>query len=120
MLIRDIEDIKYDGYTLRKAQKPIREKLEAQTKDYKRVKDELYDLKQTYAMAQYNINRLTAELAASNARFKDAEFNFKKFDVPSEKIEVMIENHLQYKDQSTEGLDIIELNHLLTIIILHP
>ena len=68
LLIRDIEDIKYDGYTLRKAQKPIREKLEAQTKDYKRVKDELYDLKQTYAMAQYNINRLTAELAASNAR----------------------------------------------------
>ena len=28
----------------------------------------------------------------------------KKFDVSSEKVEIMIENHLQYRDQSTEGL----------------
>ena len=34
-LIREIKDIKYDGYVLRKNQKPIREKLEAQTKDFK-------------------------------------------------------------------------------------
>ena len=32
-LIREIEDIKYDDYVLRKSQKPIQEKLEAQTKD---------------------------------------------------------------------------------------
>ena len=36
-LIREIEDLRYDGYTLRKSQKPLKEKLEAQTKDYKRI-----------------------------------------------------------------------------------
>ena len=48
-LIREIEDLRYDGYTLRKSQKPLKEKLEAQTKDYKRVQDELYELKKSYA-----------------------------------------------------------------------
>ena len=28
LLVREIEDLKYDGYTLRSAQKPIRERLE--------------------------------------------------------------------------------------------
>ena len=38
-LIREIEDLKYDGYTLRKSQKHFKEKLEAQTKDYKRIQE---------------------------------------------------------------------------------
>ena len=29
LLIREVEDLKYDGYTLRKSQKPLKEKLEA-------------------------------------------------------------------------------------------
>ena len=57
-----------------------------------------------YDIAKQKIVALTAELDASNARFKDVEFNFKKFEVSSEKVEVMIENHLKFKDQSTEGL----------------
>ncbi|KAL4572359.1 hypothetical protein LXL04_019132 [Taraxacum kok-saghyz] len=36
-LIREIEDIKYDGYVLRKSEKPLKEKLDAQTKDYRRI-----------------------------------------------------------------------------------
>ncbi|MER8244940.1 hypothetical protein, partial [Acinetobacter baumannii] len=60
LLIREIEDLRYDGYTLRKAMKPTKQALEAQTKDYKRVKDELYDLKnKELPMAKYNINRLS-------------------------------------------------------------
>jgi hypothetical protein len=105
LLVREVEDLRYDGYTLRKSQKPLKEKLEAQIKDYKRVRDELIELKNhQLPMAQYNINRLTAELAASNARFKDAEFSFKKFDVSSAKVETMIETQLKFKDQKTEGL----------------
>ncbi|KAL4573443.1 hypothetical protein LXL04_020249 [Taraxacum kok-saghyz] len=41
-LIREIEDLKYDGYELRKAQKPLKEQLEAKTKDFKQVYEELY------------------------------------------------------------------------------
>ena len=70
LLIREVEDLRYDGYTLRKAQRPTKEKLEAQTKDLKRVKEELSEIKDQYSLAKYTINKLTAELAASNARFR--------------------------------------------------
>ena len=103
-MIKEIEDIKYDGYVLRKSQKPIKENLEAQTKDYRRVQEELNIKSCVYDIVQQKIIALTAELDASNARFREAEFNFKKFEVSSEKVEVMIENHLKFKDQSTEGL----------------
>ncbi|KAL4573546.1 hypothetical protein LXL04_020356 [Taraxacum kok-saghyz] len=94
-LIREIEDLRYDGYTLRKALKPTTQKLEEQTKDYRRIRDELYELKNNeLPMAKYNINRLTAELAASNARFMDADEN----------VEVMIENHMKWQDKQGEGL----------------
>ena len=36
-LIREIEDIRYDGYVLRKSEKSFKEKLDAQTKEYRRV-----------------------------------------------------------------------------------
>ena len=96
-LIREIEDIKYDGYVLRKNQKPIREKLEAQTKDYKRIQEELSVKNFLYDIAQETISYLNAELDAANTRFKDDDFNFRKFEVSSEKVEVMIEKHLQFK-----------------------
>ena len=60
LLIRDIEDIKYDGYQLRKTQKPINEKLEAQTKDLKRVKDELSGKNNLYNLAQFTISKLNS------------------------------------------------------------
>nr|KAJ0214682.1 hypothetical protein LSAT_V11C400224160 [Lactuca sativa] len=45
-------DRKYEGYTLRKAQKYLKEKLEAQTKDLKRIKEE-YSIKyEHYGYAQ--------------------------------------------------------------------
>ena len=35
-LVREIEDLKYDGYTLMKSQKPLNQKAEAQTKVFKK------------------------------------------------------------------------------------
>ncbi|KAL4582814.1 hypothetical protein LXL04_007375 [Taraxacum kok-saghyz] len=103
-LIREIEDLKYDGYELRKAQKLLKEQLEAKTKDFKQVYEELYLKTNKYKMALYNIRRLTAELETSNTKFKNADFNFKKFEVSSAKVETMIEKQLKFKDQKTEGL----------------
>ena len=103
-LIREVEDLKYHGYTLRQSQKPLKEKLEAQTKDYHRIQEE-YSVKCChYKDAKKKIENLTAELDALKAKFQDANFNFKRFDVSSEKVEIMIENHLKFKDQTTEGL----------------
>ena len=74
----EIEDLRYDGYTLRKSQKPLKEKLEAQTKDYKRMQDELSVKTCHLIFSKEKIEKLTAELDALNVKFKDAEFNFKK------------------------------------------
>ena len=102
--IREVEDLKYDGYTLRKSKKPLKEKLEAQTKDYHRIQEE-YSVKCChYKDAKNKIEKLTAELDALKAKFQGANFNFKKIDVSSEKVETMIENHIKFKDQTTEGL----------------
>ena len=90
--------------SLEKSQKPLKEKLEAQTKDYRRVQEELSVKSCLYDIAKQKIITLTAELNASNARFKDAEFNFRKFEVSSEKVEIMIENHLKFKNNSIDGL----------------
>ncbi|KAL4592780.1 hypothetical protein LXL04_005785 [Taraxacum kok-saghyz] len=70
----------------------------------RRIQEELSVKNCLYDIAQQKILTLTAELTASNARFKDAEFNFKKFEVSSEKVEAMIENHLKFKNNSTDGL----------------
>lgn len=104
LLIRGIEDLKYEGYTLRKAQKPLKEKLEAQTKDLKRIKEE-YSIKcEHYHYAQEKIANLTAELDALKNKFENADFNFKKFAVSSEKLESMIEKQIKWQGKKNVGL----------------
>ena len=44
LLLREVFGLKNDIFNLKKVQKPLKEKLEAQTKDYKRVQEE-YNLK---------------------------------------------------------------------------
>ena len=78
LLIREIEDLKYEGYTLRKAQKPLKEKLVAQTKDLKRIKEEYNTKCEHYDYAQEKIASLTADLNTLKMKFENADFNFKK------------------------------------------
>ncbi|KAL4583301.1 hypothetical protein LXL04_007871 [Taraxacum kok-saghyz] len=104
LLIREGEDLKYHGYTLRKSQKPLKEKLEGQTKDFNGMQEELSVKNCQYKYVKNKIELLTAELDTLKAKFKNADFNFKKFEVSSTKFETMIENHLKFKDQTTEGL----------------
>ena len=77
LLIREVEDHKYDGYTLRKSQKPLKEKLEAQTKDYHRMQEELSVSNCRYKYTKNQLELLTAELDTLKSKFKNADFNFK-------------------------------------------
>ncbi|KAL4589806.1 hypothetical protein LXL04_002716 [Taraxacum kok-saghyz] len=80
MLIREVEDLKYDDYTFRKSQKPLKEKLEAQTKDYQRMQEELSVKTCQYKYVKNQVELLTAELDTLKAKLKNADFNFKKFE----------------------------------------
>ncbi|KAL4556408.1 hypothetical protein LXL04_039059 [Taraxacum kok-saghyz] len=104
LLIREVEDLKYDACTLRRSQMPLKEKLEAATKDYHRMQAELSLTSCRYKYTKNQLELLTAELDTLKGKFKNADFNFKKFEVSSAKVETMIETQLKFKDQKTEGL----------------
>ena len=104
LLVREVFDLKNEIYEIKKVNKPLKEKLEAQAKDLSRIKEE-YSIKCVhYCFAKEKIANLTAELDALKAKFKDAEFSFKNFDVSSEIVESMIEKQLKWKDTQKEGL----------------
>jgi len=97
-MVRQIEDLKYEIFSLKKHQKPLKEKLDAQTKDFNKLKEE-YSVKSTHhRYAKEEVAKLTAELDTLKTRFQNADFNFKKFDVSSEIVETMIEKQLKWKD----------------------
>ena len=47
---------------------------------------------------------VTKELDTLKSRFENADFNFKKFDVLSEKVAKIIEEQMKWKDQKHVGL----------------
>ena len=61
-LLRELENVKYNGFQLRKAQKPLKEKLEAQTTDYKRIQDEHSVTANQLLQAKEEILKLTTEI----------------------------------------------------------
>ena len=85
--------------TLRKSINRLKKKLEAQIKILNRVKEEYSTKCVHYRFAKEKIANLTIKLDALKAKFKDADFNFKKFDVSSEIVELMIKKQLNWKDK---------------------
>ncbi|KAI3689359.1 hypothetical protein L2E82_47314 [Cichorium intybus] len=104
ILVREVFDLKNKIYNLKKGWKPLKEKLEAQTKDVKRIKEEYSEKSCHYRFAKEKIVDLTAELDALKAKFNDADFTFKKLDVSSAVVESMIEQQFKWKTKQGEGL----------------
>ncbi|KAL4556313.1 hypothetical protein LXL04_038960 [Taraxacum kok-saghyz] len=55
-------------------------------------------------LSAWKINSCFEDKRNISHLLEDADFNFKKFEVSSATVETMIEKHLKFKDQSTEGL----------------
>ena len=47
---------------------------------------------------------MTDEIDTLKTRFENADFNFKKFDVSSKKVESITEKQLKFKDNQNKGL----------------
>ena len=78
--------------------------MEAAVKDFKRIAEE-HSITASYLIfAKEDIAKLTAELDALKAKYNDADFNFKKFDVSSTVVETMIEKQLKFKNQDKDKL----------------
>lgn len=76
--------------------------MEAAVKDFKRIAQEHSVTSSNLIFAKEDIAKLTAELDALKAKYQDAEFNFKKFDVSSTVVETMIEKQLRFKNQDKD------------------
>ena len=98
LIKRENEDLMYEGYTLRKNQKPLKTQLENKTKDFKKLQEDYSNKCENYDHLKRKLVAVTAELDALKNRFENAEFNFKKFDGSSEIVAKMIEEQMQWKD----------------------
>ena len=76
----------------------MKEKLEAKTEDFLKHQKEYSTKFEHYDYAKEKIVSLTAEFNTLKNKFYNENFNFKKFDVSSKKIESMIEKQLKFKD----------------------
>ena len=82
---------------LGKEKKPLKDKMEVAVSDFNRIQHEFSEKSGHLRDAKEKIFVLTAELEALKEKYNDVDFNFKKFDVSSEVVETMIENHLNSK-----------------------
>ena len=105
-LIRELEDAKYNGYQLRKAQKPLKEKLDAQTKDYRRIHKEYSDAANQLIHTKEEILRLNTEIGTLKAQLAESDLQFKKFEMSGTLVENMFTNHLKYttENKTKKGL----------------
>ena len=62
LLCREKEDLKYEGYTLRKGQKPLNEQLEAKSKDFRKLQEEYSNKCENYNFLKKQLANLTDEL----------------------------------------------------------
>ena len=95
---RENEDLKYEGYTLRKNQKPLKTQLENKTKDFKKLQEDYSNKCENYDHLKRKLAAVTMELDTLKNCFEKAEFNFKKYDVSSEKITKLIEGQSHWRD----------------------
>ena len=98
LIKRENEDLKYEGYTLRKNQKPLKTQLENNTKDFKKLQEDYSNKCENYDHLKRKFVVVTTELDALKNRIENVEFIFNKFDGSSEVVAKMIEGQMQWKD----------------------
>ena len=64
LLKREVEDLKYEGYQLRKGQKPLKAELEAKTKDFRKLQEEYSNKCENYDYIKRQVDVVTEELDA--------------------------------------------------------
>ena len=62
LLKREVEDLRYEGYKLRKGQKPLKAELEAKTKDFRKLQEEYSNKCENYDYIKGQLAAVTEEL----------------------------------------------------------
>ena len=70
LLKREVDDLKYEGYQLRKGQKPLKAELEAKTKDFRRLQEDYSNKCENYNYVKRQLAELTVELNTLKDKLK--------------------------------------------------
>ena len=92
MLKREVEDLKYEGYQLRKGQKPLKTELEAKTKDFRKLHEEYSNKCENYDYIKRKIAVVTEELDALKIKRGKTDVSFKNYTASSKTVESLFEN----------------------------
>ncbi|XP_052622642.1 uncharacterized protein LOC128127934 [Lactuca sativa] len=103
-LRREVDDLKYEGYQLRKGKKPLKVQLEAKIKDFRRIQAEYSDKCELYNYVKRQNDALTAELDTLKKRFDSVNFAFQNFDGSSKVVATMIDHCMDFKRNQQKGL----------------
>ena len=112
---------KYDLYQIKKKINGYKDIVEAQKRDIRQLQNDLSQEKCRHLHFKELSEKLTVELGNLKSTFENTEFNFKKFDVSSEKVEKMINQQLKYSKRKSETKDwelYAFLHHTITITLL--
>ncbi|TLX69561.1 hypothetical protein E9993_22885, partial [Labilibacter sediminis] len=101
-MTRRAEDLSYERYEQSKIIKPLKAKLEATTKDFKRMAEENSMNKSWLIFAKEDNAKLTAELEALKAKYQNNEFSIRKFDASQIAVENLIDEQTKYRNQEKE------------------
>ena len=103
-LTKEAGDERYETYLAKKELKPLKAKLEATVKDYRKLQEVFSSKCQYFDDNLKKLNEVTAELEELKAKFGNANFNFKKYDVSSKVVESMIEKQLKWQGKRGQGV----------------
>ncbi|MFS8019719.1 hypothetical protein Hanom_Chr15g01407001 [Helianthus anomalus] len=97
------------SYEIKKKPNGYKDMVEAQKRDIRKLHNDLSEANCRYLHFKELSEKLTVELENLKSTFENTEFNFKKFDVSSEKVEKMINQQLKYsnKEAKKKGLGFV-------------
>ncbi|MFS7979325.1 hypothetical protein Hanom_Chr10g00925991 [Helianthus anomalus] len=102
-LIMQLQLSKSDLYQIKKKINGYKDMVEAQKRDIHHLQNDLSQEKCRHLHFKELLEKLVVELDSLKSTFENTKFNFKKFDVSSEKVEKMINKQLKYSQKETRN-----------------
>ena len=104
LLKKEVEDLRYEGYHLRKGQKPLKAELEAKTKDFRKLQEEYSNKCENYNYIKRQIVVVTEEHDALKIKCRKTDVSFKNYTASSQTVECLYETQLKFKENQNKGL----------------
>ena len=104
LLKREVKDLKYEGYQLKKGQKPLKAELEEKTKDFRKLQEVYSNKCENYDYIKRQLATITEELDTLKIKCGKTNVSFKNYTASSQTIKCLFETQLKFNDNQNKGL----------------